>query len=153
MPIKFSPCATNPCVATPNRGHVPTKPCTTTNRAMRPSESCITNIRAKYHDRAVRHEQPSRALVHAVRLEPPLRAYARHMHSTVHTPEHSAVHTAEHTHSLAQVTLNILCSTLLDMNDMFCFYLYTSMLSAGLIMWDNSQFLFFFLFSSNFTLT
>ena len=50
MPIKFSPCATNPCVATPNRRHVPTKPCTTTNRAARPSESCKKNIRAEPHE-------------------------------------------------------------------------------------------------------
>ena len=86
MPIKFSPCATNPCVATPNRGHVPTKPCTTTNRAARPSESCITNIRAEPHElrsraliRVVCHEQRSRA---------PVRA-ARHMHSAVHTPKYT----------------------------------------------------------------
>ena len=50
MPIKFSPCATNLCIATPNRGHVPTKPCTTTNRDARPSESCKTNIRDEPHE-------------------------------------------------------------------------------------------------------
>ena len=73
------------------------------------------------------------------------RAHARHAHSTVHTPKH--------THSLAQVTLDLLCSTLSYMKIMFCFYLYTSRLPAGLTMWDNSQFLFFFIFSSSFILT
>ena len=174
MPIKFSPCATNPCVATPNRGHVPTKPCTTTNRAARPPESCKKNIRAEPH------EPPRRAPVQAVvtnrravhpsrasRTAGPCicpstrqctrpcirstralgRAHARHAHLAVHTPEH--------THNLAQVTLDLLCSTLSYMNNMFCFCLYTSRLSAGLIMWDNSQFLFFlpFLFKLHTYLT
>ena len=70
----------------PNRGRVPTKPCTTTNPAARPSESCITNIRAARSsepctrlthalDRAI--TRPCRAPVRAVRLESPSRAYAR----------------------------------------------------------------------------
>ena len=167
-------------VATPNRGHVSTKPCTTTNRAARPSEPCKTNIRAEPHepprcapvqavvtDRQAAHT-PEHSAVHTLDTHarpsrchgPPGRAYARalrraharHAHSAVHTPEHSAVHTLD-THSLAQVTLNILCSTLSNMNNMFCFCLYTSRLPAGLTMWDNSQFMFFFIFSSTFILT
>ena len=81
MPIKFSPCATNPCVATPNRGHVPTKPCTTTNRAACPSESCKKNIQAEPH------ELSRRAPVQAVVMN----------RRAVHTPEHSAMHSAVHT--------------------------------------------------------
>ena len=99
MPIKFSPCATNPCVATPNRGHVPTEPCTTTNRAARPSESCKKNIRAEPCARpSRRHEPPGRAYARALGNALGL-AYARHAHSAVHTPDtrarlwRSAMHT------------------------------------------------------------
>ena len=205
MPIKFSPCATNPCVTAepwtrPDQAVARHKPpshapdlCTwlcvravhnkyanhAPNRAVRPSESCKTNIRAEPH------EPPRRAPVQAIvtnrRAEHPSRAsrtaepcicprtrqctrpcirsthalghaHARHAHSAVQTREHSAMHTLD-THSLAQVALNILCSTLSDINNMFCFCLYTSRLPAGLTMWDNSQFLFFFIFSSTFILT
>ena len=99
MPIKFSPCATNPCDATPNRGHVPTKLCTTTNRAARPSESC----KNEYPSQASRTTAPcacpsrrhayARALGHAVVTHTP--EYSA-MHSAVHTPEHSAMHSAVH---------------------------------------------------------
>ena len=43
--------------------------------------------------------------------------------STVPTPEHSAVHSSKYTHNLAQVTFNLLCSTLSNMNNTFCFCL------------------------------
>ena len=150
------------------------------SRALRPTEPRAHPSRAKRISKPRPHEPPRRAPVQAVvtdrRAAGPTcalgradaralsrahtralgRANARHAHSAVHTPEHSAVHTPDTStrpHSLAQVTLDLLCSTLSYMKIMFCFYLYTSRLSAGLIMWDNSQFMFFFIFSSTFILT
>ena len=117
------------------------------NRAARPSESCKMNIQVEGSRTTAPRARPSRC--HG----PPGRAYARALNRAHARHAHSAVHTPEHTNSLAQVTLNILCSTLSDMNNMFCFCLYTSRLPAGLIMWDNSQFMFFFIFSSTFILT
>ena len=163
------------CASWPNCGRVPTKPCTTTNRAVhneypsrsswtaesrarlsrasrislpdrrvtRSSEPCVTN------NRAARPPDPCVTNRRATRTSEPYslttESRARNVDSTVHTPEY--------THSLVQVTLNLLCSTHSDMNNLFCFWLYISGVSARLTMWDISQFLFFFLFSSNFLLT
>ena len=158
MPKKFSPCATNPCVA----AELWTRPDQVVHHDQ--TEPRAHPSRAKRISKPRPHEPPRRAPVQAVvtdrRAAGPTRALgradARHAHSAVHTPEHSAVHTPDTStrpHSLAQVTLDLLCSTLSYMKIMFCFYLYTSRLSAGLIMWDNSQFMFFFIFSSTFILT
>jgi hypothetical protein len=159
----------------PNCGRVLTKSCTT----IKPSRAPIRVAQNEYpsrgltNRRAVRPSKPSsrtaaprarhtHSAVHTPRALG--RACARHAHSAVHTPEHSAVqtldtrtrpctHPSTRPHSLAQVTLDLLCSTLSYIKIMFCFYLYTSRFSAGLIMWDNSQFMFFFIFSSTFILT
>ena len=97
-------------------------------------------------DQAVQHEQPSRAPArkHAsrtadrasVRKHALGRAYVRNVHSTVHT--------SKFTHSLAQVSLNILCSTHSNVDYEFCLWLSTCGVTAGLTMWD---------ISSNFILT
>ena len=129
----------------PSRAPRPTEPHAHPSCAKRIFEPSLTNCRAVRPSkpwsriagpciRAELHEPPGRAYARALGNALGL-AYARHAHSAVHTPEH--------THSLAQVTLDLLCSTLSYMSNMFCFCLYTSRLSAGLIMWDNSQFLFF----------
>ena len=151
----------------PNRGRVPTKSCTTT----KPSRAPIRVVQNEYPGRGLtnhRAARPSKLLSRTARLRirPSTRLRIRSTRTpvqavvtdrrAVHTPEHSAVHTPDTStrpHSLAQVTLDLLCSTLSYMKIMFCFYLYTSRLSAGLIMWDNSQFMFFFIFSSTFILT
>ena len=129
------------------------------NRAARPSESCKTNIQAEAPRTAAPRARPSR------RHGPPRRGPDTRPRPCTHpstrlcirpTPEHSVVQTPDTStqpHSHAQVTLDLLCSTLSYMKIMFCFYLYTSRLSAGLIMWDKSQFMFFFIFSSTFILT
>ena len=143
----------------PNCGRVLTKSCTT----IKPSRAPIRVVQNEYPSRGLTNRRararPSR------RHEPPRRGPDTRTRPCTHpstrpcirrTPEHSAVHTPDTStrpHSLAQVTLDLLCSTLSYMKIMFCFYLYTSRLSAGLIMWDNSQFMFFFIFSSTFILT
>ena len=170
MPIEFSPCATNPCVAAepwtrhdqalhnkypsqasrPNRGRVRAHTRPDQSRAPR------TTKESTHPCRVPRTAEPRARLSHASRtaglcIRPTCafdRSYAR-IHSAVHTLDHSA----EYTHSLAQVTLNLLCSTHSDMNNVLCFWLYTSGVTFGLTMLDISQFLFFLIFSSNFILT
>ena len=128
----------------PNRGrvHAHTRP----DQVEHSSEPCAMN------SWTVRLKTSSRAPVQKCGLG---HAYVWNTHSSVNYARntHSAMHTPEYTHNLAQVTLNILCSTHSNTNNVFCFCLYTSGLNAGLTMWDISQFLFFFLFSSNFILT
>ena len=148
MPKKFSPCATNPCVA----AELWTRPDQVVHHDQ--TEPRAHPSRAKRISKPRPHEPPRRALVQAIvtdrRAAGPTRALGR-----ANTRALGRACT-RHEHSAAQscqVTLDLLCSTLSYMKIMFCFYLYTSRLSAGLIMWDNSQFMFFFIFSSTFILT
>ena len=88
MPIKFSPCATNPYVAT--------EPWTCPNQAVhhyRPSRAPIRVVHNEYPSQASRtaepHTRPCRAsqtagpCIHSNALG---HAYARHVHSAVHMP-------------------------------------------------------------------
>ena len=156
----------------PNCGRVLIKSCTTIKPSRAPFQAEASRTAAPRARPSRRHgpprrgpdtrtppcRRPTRALGRA-NTRALGRADARHEHSAVHTPDTSTrpcirpTRASTRPHNLAQVTLDLLCSTLSYMKIMFCFYLYTSRLSAGLIMWDNSQFMFCFIFSSTFILT